>query len=160
MGVQEWVIFIRRGDSSSAVYLSMPEPKEVLESIKNWINEEGKYNIIEISNSKNRFIISMFSKKEDSGELPISLVYSRDPDLAGIIEMGWGWKPLDIDIKAYRAIKNSNLKRSLIESVKDMCQSEGLSIIVEPNEDVVEGKGFQVNTYRKSYKIRIHRNTA
>jgi hypothetical protein len=115
--------------------LSAPKPEKLLETIKNWIKEDGKYNSEEVYNPKTHFTLSLFSKKEDSGELPISVAYQKDPGFTRTILIEWVWRPSDIDIKAYQSIKDITEKRDLIESIKNKCHEKGLSLSLNPDEE-------------------------
>jgi hypothetical protein len=115
--------------------LSVPKPEKLLETIKNWIKEEGKYNTEEVYNPKTYFTLSLFSKEEDSGELPISVAYPKDLDFTKTILVGWAWRPSDIDIKAYQSIKDINVRRDLIKCIKNKCDEKGLSISLNPDEE-------------------------
>jgi hypothetical protein len=95
--------------------LSPSKPEKLLETIKNWIKEEGKYNSEKVYNPKTHFTLSLFSKEEDSGELPISIAYPKDLGFTRTILTGWIWRPSDIDIKAYQSIKDITEKRDLID---------------------------------------------
>jgi hypothetical protein len=116
--------------------LSAAKPEKVLQTIKNWIEEEGKYGIKEVYNPKTHSTLSLFSKEEnDSGELPISVIYPKDLDFTKTISVGWACRPSDIDIKAYQSIKDSKIKRDVIESIKSKCHRRGLSFSVNPDEE-------------------------
>jgi hypothetical protein len=116
-------------------YLPSPKPEEVRETIKGWIREDGKYNTNEVYNPKTHFTLSLFSKREDSGELPISVAYPKDPAFTNTILIGWAWRPFDIDIKAYQSIKDIKIKHDLIESIKNKCDQKGLLISIAPDEE-------------------------
>ena len=98
--------------------MSASKPEKLLETIKNWIKEDGKYNSEEVYNPKTHFTLSLFSKEEDSAELPISVAYPKDPGFIRTILIEWVWRPSDIDIKAYQSIKDINVRRDLIESIE------------------------------------------
>jgi hypothetical protein len=115
--------------------LSASKPEKLLESIKNWVKEDGKYNTEEVYNPKTHFTLSLFSKEEDSGELPISVAYPKDLDSARNILVGWAWRPSDTDIKSYQSIKDIDVKRDLIKSIKSKCGEKGLSISINPDEE-------------------------
>jgi hypothetical protein len=51
------------------------------------------------------------------------------------ILIGWAWRPSDIDIKAYQSIKDINVRRDLIKSIKNKCDEKGLSISLNPDEE-------------------------
>lgn len=115
--------------------MSASKPEKLLETIKNWIKEEGKHNSEEVYNPKTHFTLSLPSKEEDSGELPISVAYAKDPSFTNTILIGWAWRPSDIDIKAYQSIKDINVRRDLIKSIKNKCNEKGLSISLNPDEE-------------------------
>ena len=112
--------------------MSASKPEKLLETIKNWIKEEDKRNSEEVYNPKKHFTLSLFSKEEDSGELPISVAYPKDPGFTNTILIGWAWRPSDIDINAYQSIKDINVRRDLIKSIKNKCNEKGLSISLKP----------------------------
>ena len=114
--------------------MSASKPEKLLEAIKNWIKEEGKHNSEEVYNPKTHFTLSVFSK-EDSGELPISVAYPKDPGFTNTILIEWVWRPSDIDIKAYQSIKDITEKCDLIESIENKCHEKGLSLSLNPDEE-------------------------
>jgi hypothetical protein len=75
--------------------LSASKPEKLLETIKNWVKEGGKHNSEEVYNPKTHFTLSLLSKEEDSGELPISVAYPKDPGFTNTILIGWAWRPSD-----------------------------------------------------------------
>ena len=104
--------------------MSASKPEKLLETIKNWIKEEGKHNSEEVYNPKTHFTLSLLSKEEDSGEPPISVAYAKDPSFTNTILIGWAWRPSDIDIKAYQSIKDINVRRDLIKSIRSFNKSQ------------------------------------
>ena len=137
-------------------------PEKVLETIKDWINDHGKFNVEELSESTTYFTLKL-SNRKDPEILALSVIYSRDFQLANAIIVGWAWKLRDIDRKAYAAIMNSNLKRNLVESIRSRCHSKGFSMSVEPNEDNLEAirvskqlqlEGLTKHEFTKSIKRR------
>ncbi|MFL6508968.1 MAG: DUF2299 family protein [Nitrososphaeraceae archaeon] len=115
--------------------MSASKPEKLLEAIKNWVKEDGKYNTEEVYNPKTHFTLSLFSKEQDSGELPISVAYPKDLNFTRTILIGWTWRPSDTDIKAYQSIKDINVKRDLIKSIKSKCNEKDLSISINPDEE-------------------------
>ena len=113
----------------------VPKPEKVLDNIKSWIREDARYNVEEVYNPNTHFTLSLVSKEENSGKLPISVAYPKDLDFANTILIEWAWRPSDIDIKAYQSIKDSNIKHDLIESIKGKCHEKGLSISLNPDEE-------------------------
>jgi SAM-dependent methyltransferase len=81
--------------------------------------------------------------KQLAKQVPRGKVYAVDIDYNMIkqaknnlpILIGWAWRPSDIDIKAYQSIKDINVRRDLIKSIKNKCDEKGLSISLNPDEE-------------------------
>jgi hypothetical protein len=130
--------------------LSVDEPEKVLEIIKAWVKEYGRFdNVEEISDPATYFTLKL-TKKQHPEILPFSVIYSKDIQLANAISVGWAWRLPENYVKGYAAFKDDIAKLNLIKSIKSRCGSKGLMFSVEQNELNLEsmriGKQLQLDS--------------
>ncbi|MDF2737145.1 MAG: hypothetical protein K0S93_1001, partial [Nitrososphaeraceae archaeon] len=90
-------------------------PKELETRIRNWLKESAYLNIEIQQNPKAHFSLKI-SFKNEPVLIPISLSYPKQ--FENILIVGWRWKLTDLDAKTFKAIKDSNLKKDLINKIK------------------------------------------
>jgi hypothetical protein len=106
------------------------DPDILLRNIKNWITKiplEGKdFTITEENNPEFQFSLLISANWGDNAIMPIHITYPKGSDSRNsVIIIGWHWTP-EIDVKAFKSIKDDNLKRRVINSIKSACISRNL----------------------------------
>ena len=115
--------------------MSAPTPDKLLENIIKWTEERTKFILEEYANPMTHF--SIFVKEPEPHKItPVTVAYPKGHE--DIVQMGWGWRPKEIDRKAYAAIKDRSRKRSVLGSLNAECINRGLTLIVKPNIDNLE----------------------
>jgi hypothetical protein len=109
--------------------LSYPQPEKVLEDIKKWATEKSKFIISPYDNPQSHFSV-WITTPEPHKIIPIMVTYPKQDDK---ILMGWRWRQLELDIKAYEAIKDIGRKENIMRAVKSECLARNLTLGVNPN---------------------------
>jgi hypothetical protein len=109
-------------------------PEKVLETIKCWIVETGKFELTQENDPKTFFSFWIIPKVEERGTKRIFVTYPRQFSQSNMIIVGWGWELLETDQNAYSAVKEIKLKENLLGAIKHECYSRGLILSVLPDE--------------------------
>lgn len=108
-------------------------PKELETRIRNWLKENSYLNI-EIQQNPESYFSLKISFKNELVLIPIYLSYPKQFESKNILIVGWGWKLTDLDTKTFKAIKDVNLKKDLINKIKSKLSILRFHIEIEPNE--------------------------
>ena len=92
----------------------------------------------------------------------ITVAYPKDAD--NRIVMGWMWRPEEMNIKAYAAIKD-NLKISIPRAMKLECIARSLTLGVEPNnidnlERMAVSRSLPINEFIEEIYLQTLTNLA
>ena len=98
--------------------MSNPNYQRIHSQVKKWLEEEGVYEITPWKNPKTHFSFHVRSKSKNDRP-PIMFTYPKKFKIKDTIIIGCGWIFEDVDQKAFRAVKDRQLKMKLFRSVKE-----------------------------------------
>ncbi|HJR49250.1 MAG TPA: hypothetical protein VJ799_13910 [Nitrososphaeraceae archaeon] len=91
-------------------------PNNLLTKILKWLEEEKVYEITTWKNPKAYF--SFYVKSKGNRKVPpIFISYPQNYKIKEVLIFGFSWELEEIDKKAFRAIKDENLKIQLFQSI-------------------------------------------
>jgi hypothetical protein len=64
--------------------------------------------------------------RDNNGGMPVYIAYPKGSNYKNSVIIGWNWTPHDIDVKAFKFIKDGRLKQSVIDSIKRACIQNNL----------------------------------
>jgi hypothetical protein len=117
-------------------------PEKVLEDITKWIHKINSLTIQKKDNPDSHFNIIILSNKPGLKRITVSYP-KRSGDK---ILMGWGWRLLDMDIKAYAAIKDRDRKESIMNPIAMECKARKLGMRLIP-EDIYRFEELKLYRY-------------
>jgi hypothetical protein len=118
----------------------LSDPQSVLDTIKGWILEDGKFKVTSHVDTRTHFSIFMTEIKEPRSLIPILIAYPKKVTPSNTIIIGWGWRMHESYLKSLRAIKDKEKRiQKVREALKKNCLTYNLHLQMTPNESNFEG---------------------
>lgn len=131
--------------------MSSENSKELLTRILKWLDEEKVYQTSPRPNPKTYFSFLVSSRGNDEGHSKIMVTYPKKFDSENTLIIGWGWIPETQDRKAFIAVKETRLKKRLIQSI--IRKITAAKVNVEIDTDYNYLKTIRVYRYLRVEKV-------